>query len=332
MSGASRTGFADKVKAHLELLDPVTWISVFPCLAGGVMASGAMQPTLHDYLLLFALFLLYGPLGTGFSQSVNDYYDLDLDRINEPTRPIPSGRLTETEAAWNWSIVLVTAVVLSSFLGLHIGGQRGIVFVGSLIAGLVVGFIYSAPPLKLKKNILFSAPAVGLSYGFITYVSANALFSEIRPEVIWLGTLNFFMAVALIIMNDFKSKEGDAKGGMKSLAVMIGSKGTFLVAFMIIDIVFAVFAWLAWTWGFTVLFWGVLAGLSLNVFIQVPLYRDPKSGVSFMQHAVDDGFGNAIGKSDVHEHNAFLRFQVANNFLFLTNQMFAAALIGIKYM
>jgi len=64
----------------LKLLDPVTWISVFPCLAAGVMASGAMQPTVHDYLLLFALFIMYGPLGTGFSPSVNDYYDLALDR------------------------------------------------------------------------------------------------------------------------------------------------------------------------------------------------------------------------------------------------------------
>ena len=332
MSVAPRIGFVDKVKAHLELLDPVTWISVFPCLAGGVMASGAMQPTVHDYLLLFALFLLYGPLGTGFSQSVNDYYDLELDRVNEPTRPIPSGRLSEKEALWNWSIVLVVAVALSTFLGIHIGGQRGIIFVGCLLAGLFVGYIYSAPPLKLKKNIFLSAPAVGLSYGFITYMSANALFSDIRPEVLGLAGMNFFMAVALIIMNDFKSTEGDAKGGMKSLTVMIGPKNTFLVAFIIIDLVFAVFVLLAWNWGFTVLSYFVFASLAVNIFIQVPLYRDPKTGVSFMQHAVDDGFGNAIGQSEVQEHSAFLRFQVANNLLFLTNQMFAAAFVGAKYM
>jgi bacteriochlorophyll c synthase len=332
MSAVARIGVVDKIKAHLELLDPVTWISVFPCLAGGVMASGAMQPTVHDYLMLFALFLLYGPLGTGFSQSVNDYYDLELDRVNEPTRPIPSGRLSEKEAMWNWSIVLVVAVVLSTMLGIHIGGQRGIVFVGSLLAGLFIGYIYSAPPLKLKKNILLSAPAVGLSYGFITYLSANALFSEIRPEVLGLAGMNFFMAVALIIMNDFKSTEGDAKGGMKSLTVMIGSKNTFLVAFIIIDLVFAVFVLLAWNWGFNVLSYFVLASLAVNIFIQIPLYRDPKTGVSFMQHAVDDGFGNAIGKSEVQEHNAFLRFQVANNLLFLTNQMVAAAFVGAKYM
>ena len=332
MSLTVHLGFIDKIKAHLELLDPVTWISVFPCLAGGAMASGAMQPSVHDYLLLFALFVLYGPLGTGFSQSVNDYYDLDLDRVNEPSRPIPSGRISEKEALWNWSLVLLVAVGLSTWLSIHIGGQRGMVFAGTLLAGLFVGYIYSAPPLKLKKNIFLSAPAVGLSYGFITYLSANALFSEIRPEVIGLAGLNFFMAVALIIMNDFKSKEGDAKGGMKSLAVMIGSKNTFLVAFIIIDLVFASFAMLAWSWGFHILMYFILASLAVNIFIQVPIYSDPKNSVSFMQNAVDDGFGNAIGKSDVHEHNAFLRFQLVNNLLFLTNQLFAAGLIGMKYL
>ncbi|ACF10671.1 UbiA prenyltransferase [Chlorobaculum parvum NCIB 8327] len=339
MSVESR-GFVDKVKAHLELLDPVTWISVFPCLAGGVMASGSMQPTVHDYLLLAALFLLYGPLGTGFSQSVNDYYDLELDRVNEPTRPIPSGRLSEKEAIWNWSIVLVIAVALSSWIGTSIGGERGMIFVGSLLAGLVIGYLYSAPPFKLKKNIFFSGPAVGFSYGFITYLSANALFSDIRPEVLWLAGLNFFMAIALIVMNDFKSQEGDAKGGMKSLTVMIGAKNTFLVAFIIIDLVFAVFAWLAWDWArsnpqitqFPILVYCVVVGLVLNIIVQIPIYRDPKSGITLVQHAVDDGFGNAIGKSEVQEHNAFLRFQVVNNILFLTNQMFAAALVGMKYM
>ena len=332
MSSNFRSGFIDKIKAHLELLDPVTWISVFPCLAGGVMASGAMQPSIHDYLLLSALFIIYGPLGTGFSQSVNDYYDLELDMVNEPSRPIPSGRLSKKEAIWNWSLVLCAAVMLGTWLSIHIGGQRGMVFAGTLLTGLFVGYIYSAPPLKLKKNIFLSAPAVGLSYGFITYLSANALFSDIRPEVIGLACLNFFMAVALIIMNDFKSKEGDAKGGMKSLAVMIGSKNTFLVAFVIIDLVFASFAILAWSWGFHILMYVILASLAVNVFVQVPIYSDPKNSVSFMQHAVDDGFGNAIGKSDVQEHNAFLRFQLVNNFLFFINQLVAAGLIGIKYL
>ncbi|NTU92838.1 MAG: UbiA family prenyltransferase [Chlorobiaceae bacterium] len=327
-----RSGVIDKIKAHIEILDPVTWISVYPCLAGGVMASGAMQGTMHDYLMLLALFMIYGPLGTGFSQSVNDYYDLELDMVNEPTRPIPSGRLSKQEALWNWSIVLAIAVLSGILLSLHIGGVRGWTFFGSLMTGLLLGYIYSAPPLKLKKNILLSAPAVGISYGVITWLSANAFFSDLRPEVFWLAGLNFFMGFALIIMNDFKSQEGDAKAGMKSLAVMIGGRNTFLVAFAIVDLVFAVFAWLAWSWEFRFLTSVVLVSLLVDIIIQVKLLRDPQNGLSFMQTAVNDGFGHTIGKSEIHEHNAFLRFSMINNIMFLINQIIVAALIGMKYM
>ena len=292
MTVSAKFGLIDKVRAHLELLDPVTWISVFPCLAGGVMASGAMQGTVHDYLLLFAVFLMFGPLGTGFSQSVNDCFDLELDRVNEPSRPIPSGRLSEKEGLLNSIIALLLAIVTGLFLWIHIGGIRGLVILMSISFALFVAYIYSAPPLKLKKNIFTSAPAVGFSYGFAPFVSANALFSDIRPEALWLASLNFFMAVALIILNDFKSAEGDKEGGLKSLTVMIGAKKTFLVSFMIIDIVFAVLAFLSFTWGFVMPAFFVLVGLLLNITLQVQLLRDPKGGISFMQGAVDDDSRN----------------------------------------
>ncbi len=327
-----KIGLVDKVRAHLELLDPVTWISVFPCLAAGVMASGAMKGTVHDYLLLFAIFLMFGPLGTGFSQSVNDCFDLELDRVNEPSRPIPSGRLSEKEGLWNSIIALLLAMGIGVFFWLHIGGVRGMVILISIMVALFVAYIYSAPPLKLKKNIMASAPAVGFSYGLAPFLSANALFGDIRPEALWLASLNFFMAVALIILNDFKSAEGDKEGGLKSLTVMIGARNTFLVSFLIIDVVFALLAYLSFDWGFVGPSVFVVIGLLLNMAIQVQLLRDPKGGISFMRGAVEDGFGNAIGKSDVQEHNTFLRFQVINNILFLVNNLLVAGMVGTKYM
>jgi bacteriochlorophyll c synthase len=296
------------------------------------MASGAMQPTLRDYFLLLAIFLMFGPFGTGFSQSVNDYFDLELDRVNEPTRPIPSGRLTEREGLLNSIVALLLAIFSGVFISLQIGGVRGMVILVSILSALVVAYIYSAPPLKLKKNILTSAPAVGFSYGFVTFISANALFGDIRPEAIWLSSLSFFMAVALIILNDFKSAAGDRKEGLKSLTVMIGARNTFLVSFVIIDLVFAVLAYLSYTWGFFVPLVLVVAGLLLNLVLQVQLIIDPKGGISFLNNAVKDGFGNAIGHSEVHEHNAFLRFQVINNILFLVSFLFVAGMVGLKYL
>ncbi len=332
MPVAAKIGLIDKIRAHLELLDPVTWISVSPCLAAGVMSSGAMRGTVHDYLLLFAIFLMFGPLGTGFSQSVNDCFDLELDRVNEPSRPIPSGRLSEKEGLWNSIIALLLAICLGVFFWLHIGGVRGLVILVSISVALFVAYIYSAPPLKLKKNIMASAPAVGFSYGLAPFLSANALFGDIRPEALWLASLNFFMAVALIILNDFKSAEGDKEGGLKSLTVMIGARNTFLVSFLIIDVVFSLLAYLSFEWGFAGPSVFVVIGLLLNMAIQVQLLRDPKGGISFMKGAVEDGFGNAIGKSDVQEHNTFLRFQVINNILFLVNNLLVAGMVGTKYM
>lgn len=332
MSVPVKIRLVDKVRAHLELLDPVTWISVFPCLAAGVMSSGAMRGTVHDYFLLFAIFLMFGPLGTGFSQSVNDCFDLELDRVNEPSRPIPSGRLSEKEGLWNSIIALLLAMGIGVFFWLHIGGVRGLVILISIMVALFVAYIYSAPPLKLKKNIMASAPAVGFSYGLAPFLSANALFGDIRPEALWLASLNFFMAVALIILNDFKSAEGDKEGGLKSLTVMIGARNTFLVSFLIIDVVFSLLAYLSFQWGFQAPAVFVVIGLLLNVAIQVQLLRDPKGGISFMRGAVEDGFGNAIGKSDVQEHNTFLRFQVINNILFLVNNLLVAGMVGTKYM
>ena len=100
---------------------------------------------------------------------------------------------------------------------------------------------------------------------------------------------------------------------------------------MIIDVVFGVLAYLSFTWGFIIPSVFVLIGLALNLSIQVQLLRDPKGGISFMKGAVEDGFGNAIGKSDVQEHNTFLRFQVINNILFLLNNLLVAGMVGLKY-
>ena len=139
------------------------------------MASGAMQGTLHDYLLLLAIFLMFGPFGTGFSQSVNDCFDLELDRINEPTRPIPSGRLSEKEGLWNSIISLLLAIGFGVFLGIHIGGVRGMVIVASIFAALFVAYIYSAPPLKLKKIFL-------PRHRLLAFLMALSLFCQQMPS------------------------------------------------------------------------------------------------------------------------------------------------------
>ncbi len=77
--------------AVLELLKPMTWFPPMWAFACGVVSSGA--PILaHGYTALVGL-ILAGPLVVAMSQACNDWYDRDVDAINEPQRPIPSGRI-----------------------------------------------------------------------------------------------------------------------------------------------------------------------------------------------------------------------------------------------
>ncbi|NTW50497.1 MAG: UbiA family prenyltransferase [Chlorobiales bacterium] len=321
----------DKIKAHLEILDPVTWISALQGLLCGAIASGAMELTWQHIGLLIGLIVLYGPLGTGFSQSVNDYYDRFLDKVNEPTRPIPSGRLSEKEAIWNWSIVGLLAVALGIWLGMQFEGERRYIIIGAIFVGLFFGYIYSAPPIKLKKNVLTSAPAVGISYSLVTWLSGNALYRDIRPEIVAMAVINMFMAMGLIFLNDFKSVEGDRAGGLKSLPVMIGSRNTYLVAFIFVDIPFAWFVYLMREWGFEFMFYFSLVSLLVILAMQITLFLDPKNGAKSLDASVKGmGFENLVGKSDVKEHKSFLRYLIVNNGLYLINVFAAAYMLSGK--
>jgi bacteriochlorophyll c synthase len=321
----------EKLKAHLELLDPITWVGVLQGIVCGAIASGQMKFNLQHLGEFALLTLLFGPLGTGFSQSVNDYYDRDLDRINEPTRPIPSGRVSEKEALWNWIVVGFIVILVSGFFAHYLGGMRGGVLFLLSVFGLIMGYIYSAPPFKLKNNVLLSAPAVGISYSLITWIAGNLLYADLRIEVVWMAVINAFIAVGLIFLNDFKAIEGDRAQGLKSLPVMIGVRGTYLVAFTLIDLSFGTFVYLMYSWEFTLMFYFSLVSFIIIVTTQILLYHDPEDGASALENAIQKtGLKNVIGKSDVKTHKSYLRYLVVNNGLYVLNVIFASILIAQK--
>ncbi len=333
MNNASSASLSpiEKLKAHLELLDPITWVGVLQGIVCGAIASGQMKFNLQHLGEFALLTLLFGPLGTGFSQSVNDYYDRDLDRINEPTRPIPSGRVSERAAFWNWILVGMLAMLTSAFFAHYLGGMRGGVLFLLSVFGLIMGYIYSAPPFKLKNNVLLSAPAVGISYSLITWIAGNLLYADLRIEVVWMAVINAFIAIGLIFLNDFKAIEGDRAQGLKSLPVMIGIRGTYLVAFSLIDLAFGTFVYLMWAWEFNLMFYFSLVSFIIIVVTQILLYRDPEDGASALENAVQkSGLKNVIGKSNVKTHKSYLRYLVVNNGLYVLNVIFASILIAQK--
>ncbi|MCS6889578.1 MAG: UbiA family prenyltransferase [Chloroflexus sp.] len=272
ISTEQRVSLSRKIRAHIELADPVTWISpVLVCFCGA-LASGYergfdwTRPD-HWWLMLLGA-LMTGPLGTGFSQSINDYFDRELDAINDPQRPIPAGIVTLNEARWNW-IVLGTATMLVSL----VFGQPLIVFFA--FVGIVLSVIYSMPPIKLKKHFWLGPPAVGLGYVSMSWMAGHLIFAPLTWQSVVVALINGGLAAGLLFLNDIKSVEGDRKLGLKSLTVAIGVKRTLIVAYATINGFEAMLMILAWIWGQYWVAAFILLALVVPIYNQIKLYREP---------------------------------------------------------
>ncbi len=272
ISTEQHVSLSRKIRAHIELADPVTWISpVLVCFCGA-LASGYergfdwTRPD-HWWLMLLGA-LMTGPLGTGFSQSINDYFDRELDAINDPQRPIPAGIITLNEARWNW-IVLGTATMLVSL----VFGQPLIVFFA--FVGIVLSVIYSMPPIKLKKHFWLGPPAVGLGYVSMSWMAGHLIFAPLTWQSVLVALINGGLAAGLLFLNDIKSVEGDRKLGLKSLTVAIGVQRTLIVAYATINGFEAMLMILALVWGQYWVAAFILLALVVPIYNQIKLYREP---------------------------------------------------------
>jgi len=272
ISTEQRVSLSRKIRAHIELADPVTWISpVLVCFCGA-LASGFergfdwTRPD-HWWLMLLGA-LMTGPLGTGFSQSINDYFDRELDAINDPQRPIPAGIVSLAEARWNW-IVLGTATMLVSL----VFGNPLIVLLALL--GIVLSVIYSMPPIKLKKHFWLGPPAVGLGYVSMSWLAGHLIFAPLTWQSVLVALINGGLAAGLLFLNDIKSVEGDRKLGLQSLTVAIGVKRTLIVAYLTINGFEAMLLVLALIWGQYWVAAFMLLALVAPIYNQIKLYQEP---------------------------------------------------------
>jgi chlorophyll synthase len=200
--------------AVLELLKPITWFAPMWALACGVVSSGV--PVSGHWPQVVGAILLAGPLVCGTSQAVNDWFDRHVDAINEPKRPIPSGRIP---GRWGLAIAIIWTLV-----SLAVAGALGPWVFAAAVLGLALAWAYSAPPLRLKGNGWFGNSAVGLSYEGLPWFTGAAALTTARPDarIGELALLYSAGAFGIMILNDFKAVEGDAKMNVRSLPVQLG--------------------------------------------------------------------------------------------------------------
>ena len=222
-------------KIRLQLMKPITWIPLMWGILCGAASSGNYHWVLEDVLKSSACMLLAGPLLTGYTQIMNDYYDRDIDAINEPYRPIPSGAIPLPQVVIQIWLLLFSGVGLAYILDRWAGHEFPTITVLA-IAGSFLSYIYSAPPLKLKQNGWLGCYALGASYIAIPWWTGHALFGQLTPTIILLTLFYSFSGLGIAIVNDFKSVEGDRALGLQSLPVVFGVTKAAWICVLMIDV------------------------------------------------------------------------------------------------
>jgi chlorophyll synthase len=209
--------------AVLEILKPITWFPPMWAFGCGVVASG--EPLQGRWPLIIVGILLAGPLVCATSQAVNDWFDRHVDAINEPQRPIPSGRMPG-----RWGLYIAIGWTLLSLAVATVLGPWGF---GAAAVGLALAWAYSAPPVRLKRNGWWGNAACGVCYEGLAWVTGAAVMAagampDARTFV--LAALYSAGAHGIMTLNDFKSVEGDRQMGIGSLPVRLGIDNAARVA------------------------------------------------------------------------------------------------------
>ncbi len=228
--------------AFAELLKPITWFPPMWAFGCGVVASG--YPLADRWLLVVVGILLAGPLVCATSQAVNDWFDRHVDAINEPHRPIPSGRMPG-----RWGLYIAVGWTVLSLLVATVLGPWG--FAAGAI-GLVLAWAYSAPPLRLKRNGWWGNAACGLAYEGLAWATGAAVMAwgaMPHPRSLALALLYSAGAHGIMTLNDFKAIEGDRRMGIGSLPVRMGVTGAAWAACVIMLVPQGVVVALLVAWG-----------------------------------------------------------------------------------
>jgi len=234
MKGAA-SGETSIWKIRLQLMKPITWIPLIWGVVCGAASSGEYTWTLENVLKAATCMLLAGPLLTGYTQTLNDFYDREIDAINEPYRPIPSGAISVPQVISQILLLLGAGIALAFVLDRWVSHDFPTITTLAL-GGSFLAYIYSAPPLKLKRNGWLGNYALGASYIALPWWTGHALFGDLNWTIAILTLIYSMAGLGIAVVNDFKSVEGDRQLGLKSLPVMFGINTAAWICVATIDL------------------------------------------------------------------------------------------------
>ncbi|MBB4211391.1 chlorophyll synthase [Rhodothalassium salexigens DSM 2132] len=254
--------------AVLQLLKPITWFPPMWAYMCGIVSTGL--PITDRWVQFVAGVLLAGPMVCGTSQAVNDWFDRHVDAINEPDRPIPSGRIPG-----RWGLYIAVLWTLASVAVSLLLGLWGVV---AAIVGLALAWMYSAPPFRFKRNGWIGATATGFAYEGLPWFTGAVVMAAVFPDpkIITVLVLYSIGAHGIMTLNDFKAVEGDRETGLASLPVTLGVDRAVAVANWTMAVPQMVVIALLIHWDRPLFASAVLVSLGLQAICMFELAQRPK--------------------------------------------------------
>jgi len=259
------------LSAGIELLKPITWFA--PMWAFGCGAISARSSAAEDgasVWIVLAGVVLAGPLLCGASQVVNDWFDRHVDAINEPGRPIPSGRMPGRSAFYLAIFWTALSLAVAWMLGPWVGLASSL--------GCVLAWAYSAPPLRLKRNGWWGNAAVAIAYEGLAWFTGAAVVAGGLPDakIIFVAYLYSVGAHGIMTLNDFKAVEGDVALGVRTLPVQYGVHAAALIACWVMALPQFVVIALLFAWGASMIGMTVAILLATQIVLMRRFLADPR--------------------------------------------------------
>ena len=232
-----------RARVLLEFSRPFTLVA--PALgfaSGAATAAGAAPRELWspDLLVYPLIGLVMAAVLNAASNALNQIYDLEIDRINKPKRPLPSARLSLEEA---WTFTFVTygvALVLAWF----VEPDRRHECFWIVVVATVITVLYSAPPFRTKRLGIWANVTIAVPRGVLLKVAGWSAVKTIMGSEPWfIGAIFGLFLLGASTTKDFADMEGDARGGCRTLPIMYGVRRaawlispSFVVPFVMIAI------------------------------------------------------------------------------------------------
>jgi|YNPMSStandDraft_1061717.scaffolds.fasta_scaffold00133_21 geranylgeranylglycerol-phosphate geranylgeranyltransferase len=204
---------------YIIILRPLNFIIAFLTIYVSVIIA--------DKSLAFSIKAIFGSLAGsligGAGMVINDYFDFEVDKINRPDRPIPSGKISLKSALSYYSILNFIALILVAFTNIY-------AFLIAFISIIVI-FIYS---YKLKSKGLIGNFIVGFMTG-LAFIFGGAIGENVVPLMLPF-VMGMLINFAREVLKDVEDIEGDRTKNLKTFPIVYGEDKAIKIFVILIGI------------------------------------------------------------------------------------------------